>query len=395
MLINLFHRLSDIEKRHRLDAKNSALLRAMAAKRLAKYGGGPLAKEKSAIARNNSVLRRAHSHEELFSEVGFKQQQQQQQQDENNNNSKRIFDNGVQVLPDFFAAKLRKGKVDQEDSSNSLRVSDEPSVNTEFHSTSNSRTIESHLTPNSRRVRRNSAGDEINSILNHDLSMLNNPNESSSIEYDMSRLAMNGSRPECYDPYGRNNDAENDDDDDDEKDRTATSISSLNTTVVANNSSYQYEEMNLGLLVPPMLQSPSSKPHEDGNLLIRPIPGRPANKLGPPPVPGPKPQMAFARPATVVTGNSEEFMHQQQQQYNGSVNRQLVYPEPAQVPYHNGYPPNNGYPPPLLKSHQNSFAPSLGYTPSSSGRQIRPLRKYSCNVPHCFTSNGCLYSMEL
>ncbi len=33
-------KLAQIERRHRLDAKNSALLRAMAAKRFAKYTGG-------------------------------------------------------------------------------------------------------------------------------------------------------------------------------------------------------------------------------------------------------------------------------------------------------------------------------------------------------------------
>ncbi len=47
----------------------------------------------------------------------------------------------------------------------------------------------------------------------------------------------------------------------------------------------------------------------------RPIPGRPA---APPPLPGPKPSLAFARPAAVVPDVSEEEEQMQR------VNRQLV-----------------------------------------------------------------------
>ena len=54
-------KLTDIEKRHNLDAKNAALLRTMAIKRLSKFKKG---KKES-----NASLRRAHS-EELLSEVG-------------------------------------------------------------------------------------------------------------------------------------------------------------------------------------------------------------------------------------------------------------------------------------------------------------------------------------
>ena len=55
-------KLTDIEKRHNLDAKNAALLRTMAIKRLSKF-------KKGGKKESNTSLRRAHS-EELLSEVG-------------------------------------------------------------------------------------------------------------------------------------------------------------------------------------------------------------------------------------------------------------------------------------------------------------------------------------
>ena len=58
-------KLTDIEKRHNLDAKNAALLRTMTIKRLSKFKKG----QKDSKNPNSTMLRRAHS-EELLSEVG-------------------------------------------------------------------------------------------------------------------------------------------------------------------------------------------------------------------------------------------------------------------------------------------------------------------------------------
>jgi len=104
-------RLQDIEKRHRLDEKSAAALRTIAVKRFSKYtksAGGLL------LNPANGGLRRAHS-EELISEVGV---------DANNNAGskarKEAEDNpyeGVEVMPDFFAAKLRTTKRRDDDGS--------------------------------------------------------------------------------------------------------------------------------------------------------------------------------------------------------------------------------------------------------------------------------------
>ena len=58
-------KLTDIEKRHNLDAKNAALLRTMTIKRLSKFKKG----QKDSKNASSTMLRRAHS-EELLSEVG-------------------------------------------------------------------------------------------------------------------------------------------------------------------------------------------------------------------------------------------------------------------------------------------------------------------------------------
>ena len=77
-------------------------------------------------------------------------------------------------------------------------------------------------------MRRNSAGDEISSILEHDLLP-----SADDLERGMAELSMGGARPGCFDPYGKNG-ADEAEGEGEELDRTSTTVasSSLNTTVV-------------------------------------------------------------------------------------------------------------------------------------------------------------------
>lgn len=113
-------KLGEIEKRHQLDAKNSALLRAMAVKRFSKYTRSTkkMFEEQMAIG----TLRRAHS-EEIISEVG----------EDISNNSQAKSKGRKRLFEDTDLARLK--------------VSDRP-----------------------QRTRRNSAGDEVSSILERETS---------------------------------------------------------------------------------------------------------------------------------------------------------------------------------------------------------------------------------
>ncbi len=216
----------------------------MAARRFAKYAGALRGAAGAGVGagadgRSSSThaprttLRRARS-EELMSEVGV-------DGDENNNGNnanngsvkkKRSFDDGVEILPDFFAAKLRKRSnrrtTEEEEEEgeeeghhhSQLQVSDTPmSVDT------------SNYVLGRRRVRRNSAGDEISSILDNGLAPAPAPAAESELERRMAQLSL--ARPGCFDPYGKVDRGE----EENELDRTTASTataasSSLNTTVV-------------------------------------------------------------------------------------------------------------------------------------------------------------------
>ncbi|XP_059083066.1 putative ankyrin repeat domain-containing protein 20A2 [Tigriopus californicus] len=261
-------KLKDIERKHKLDAKNSALLRAMAIKRFSKFTKSTLPGTKV------GTLRRAHS-EELVSEVGFNAQD-----DENNDD---------RLLSDLLQRHKKKKTKSRENSKmpepyKGLQVSDQPSR---------------------RRVRRNSAGDEISSILNHETShgliVMGSPLATSET------LEESGSDLNSRHYYFNTSNASHNMDplDSDATLRVESSerassrtSSSLNTTVVTkvemNERSQLFDispEERLDFVVcDPMGHTNDQNNYYNHPGVIRPIPGRPFNSQhSPPPLPGPKP----------------------------------------------------------------------------------------------------------
>ena len=179
-------KLTEIERRHRLDSKNAQLLRQTALKRFSKYTGSSksVSRERKPFRGINhnvslpfqffpdlnglngrkssgSGLRRAHS-EELMSEVGL------QKLEDQNNNSKRS----------------RRTSSKDNSSYKGLQVSDTPTRPQEHQQLEEQ--LESPPPPlpsRSTRVRRNSAGDEISSILDHSGLVVLNNNEDDEPEY--------------------------------------------------------------------------------------------------------------------------------------------------------------------------------------------------------------------
>ncbi len=88
----------------------------------------------SPAKRRHSLLRRAHS-EELVSEVGLPNNSDENNNKNSDHSKKRSFDNGVEVLPDFFAAKLQRGnrrsseeEEEEGEERPPLQVSDRPTM---------------------------------------------------------------------------------------------------------------------------------------------------------------------------------------------------------------------------------------------------------------------------
>jgi hypothetical protein len=396
-------RLREIEKRHRLDEKSAAMLRAMAVKRFSKYtkaAGGLLLNPRS------GTLRRAHS-EELVSEVGA---------DVNNNNNGREEVNGhdeedanayegVEVMPDFFAAKLRtrkrrengeegqrpeSGGSNDEPGYRALTVSDRPRVG---------------------RIRRNSAGDEPLSLLDdHDGEARQGGGELQDLERRFRELSAPGSRPAEYSPYGSGGVAAGWQ----HRDGRHASLSPLDDTPSSSGlDASRAGVLNVSDFSPTVILPPPAQHADDGRRspsamgsgravgdLIRPIPGRPPPRDAAreaPPLPGPKPPRP---PNFQQLQRDNALMPPPLSSCSAGVNRQLFPPKTGQYVEHQVFFQHQESQPQqphrihnalgLSKSNANTL-PIIGCGGYNvgSGKPLKPLRKFYTS--NCMNGKALFY----
>ena len=167
---------------------------------------------------------------------------------------------------------------DSNNNNKNLRVSDTPMNTASDSSGLNSR----------KRIRRNSAGDEINSILNHETSHILNSGPQLMMTFNSTS----------------NSDADR---------HSSMTSSSLNTTVITKIDASERLNMDPEDHLDFLHQENNERQIHNKNRLIRPIPGKPMqpnDQSSLPPLPGPKPKYYQNN----MTWQQQGYYQQQQQQ---------------------------------------------------------------------------------